>query len=52
MDLHLCKCDNLMAWFFDKYMTPLTDSFLNGRVLRPAGPRSLQSFGKEKGMLV
>ncbi len=52
MDLHLCTCDNLMAEFFEKYLTPLTESFLNGRVLRPAWPRSLQRFGKEKGMPV
>jgi hypothetical protein len=43
-----CKCDYLMAKFFDNYMTPITDSFLNGRVLRPAYKALSIAKGKKR----
>src|SRR6266581_2964213 len=42
----------LMAAKFDNSMTPITDSFLHGRVRETSPQSSLQSFGKKKVMLV
>ena len=47
-----CKGDHLMAEFFDSSMTPITDSFFNGRRLRPESLALSIAEAKEKAMLV
>src|SRR5260370_10067348 len=43
-----CTCDYSMAEFFDKYLTPIIDSFLNGRLLRPACKALSRASGKRR----